>query len=80
MLTAYAAVRVGHCRRCIPPAFARGELWHLDGDQRLRRNAVVRERDAHDYGFTDWMCGPTALSPTRNPARFTPVPPASARL
>ncbi|WP_419184461.1 hypothetical protein [Streptomyces coelicoflavus] len=80
VLTAYEAVRVEHCRRVRSTARAWGELWHLDGDQRLRRNAIMRDRDAHDYGFTDWVYGPTALGPDEEPAMFTPVPPASARV
>ncbi|MFD7058885.1 hypothetical protein [Streptomyces sp. NPDC059906] len=40
----------------------------------------MRERDAYDYGFTDWVYGPTALSPDEEPAPFTPIPLASARL
>ncbi|MFD5653572.1 FAD-dependent oxidoreductase [Streptomyces sp. NPDC127039] len=79
-LTAYEAVRVEHCRRVQSTARAWGELWHLEGEERLRRNAIMRERDAYDYGFTDWVYGPTALSPDEEPAPFTPIPLASARL
>lgn len=39
----------------------------------------MRERDTYDYGFTDWVYGPTALTPDEEPAMFTPIPPTSAR-
>ncbi len=80
VLTSYEAVRVEHCRRVQTTARAWGELWHLDGEQRLRRNAIMRGRDDHDYGFTDWVYGPTALDPDEEPAMFTPIPLSSARL
>ncbi|MGW0818093.1 FAD-dependent oxidoreductase [Streptomyces viridiviolaceus] len=79
-LAAYEAVRVEHCRRVQTTARAWGELWHLDGEQRLRRNAVMRELDPYGYAFTDWVYGPTALSPDEEPAMFTPIPLASARI
>ncbi|MFB6770556.1 FAD-dependent oxidoreductase [Streptomyces sp. NPDC056337] len=74
VLASYEAVRVEHCRRVQSTARAWGELWHLDGERRLRRNAVLRERDVHDYGFTDWVYGRTALTPDEEPAMFTPIP------
>ncbi|MFI1164506.1 FAD-dependent oxidoreductase [Streptomyces sp. NPDC020801] len=77
-LAAYQAVRVEHCRRVQTTARAWGELWHLDGMERLQRNAIMRARDTCDYGFTDWVYGPTALTPDEEPAMFTPVPLASA--
>lgn len=46
--------------------------------ERLQRNAIMRARDTHDYGFTDWVYGPTALTPDEEPAMFTPIPLASA--
>ncbi|WP_372343528.1 FAD-dependent oxidoreductase [Streptomyces sp. KL116D] len=73
-LVAYEAVRVEHCRRVQTTARAWGELWHLDGEARLRRNAILRARDTHDYAFTDWVYGPTALTPDEEPAMFTPIP------
>ncbi|GAA2417953.1 hypothetical protein GCM10010420_55420 [Streptomyces glaucosporus] len=76
----YEAVRVEHCRRVVTTARAWGELWHLDGTERLRRNAIMRARDVRDYGFTDWVYGPTALTPDEEPSMFTPIPPASARI
>ncbi|MFI0720873.1 FAD-dependent oxidoreductase [Streptomyces sp. NPDC021224] len=77
-LAAYQTVRVEHCRRVQTTARAWGELWHLDGEQRLRRNAVLRARDTYDYSFTDWVYGPTALTPQEEPPMFTPVPLSSA--
>ncbi|MFJ4622934.1 FAD-dependent oxidoreductase [Streptomyces sp. NPDC088812] len=79
-LAAYEAVRVEHCRRVVETARAWGELWHLDGTERLQRNAIMAERDTYDYGFTDWVYGPTALTPDEEPAMFTPIPLASADL
>ncbi|MFD3583010.1 FAD-dependent oxidoreductase [Streptomyces sp. NPDC058683] len=77
-LAAYQAVRVEHCRRVQTTARAWGDLWHLDGERRLRRNAIMRARDPYDYGFTDWVYGPTALTPDQEPAMFTPIPLTSA--
>ncbi len=77
-LAAYEAVRVEHCRRVQTTARAWGELWHLDGVPRQQRNAIMRARDTHDYGFTDWVYGPTALTPEEEPAMFTPIPLDSA--
>ncbi|WP_217552915.1 FAD-dependent oxidoreductase [Streptomyces sp. GbtcB6] len=73
-LAAYQAVRVEHCRRVQTTARTWGELWHLEGEERLRRNAVMRARDTYDYGLTDWVYGPTALTPDQEPAMFTPIP------
>jgi hypothetical protein len=69
---AYQAVRVEHCRRVQRTARAWGELWHLDGERRLRRDAVLREVDPYGYAFTDWVYGPTALFPDEEPAMFEP--------
>ncbi|MEW2623721.1 FAD-dependent oxidoreductase [Streptomyces sp. NPDC048106] len=77
-LAAYEAVRVEHCRRVQTTARAWGELWHLDGEARLRRNAIMRARDTYDYAFTDWVYGPTALTPDEEPEMFTPIPLSSA--
>ncbi|MGW0769199.1 FAD-dependent oxidoreductase [Streptomyces sp. NPDC002676] len=78
VLVAYEAVRVEHCRRIQTTARAWGELWHLDGAERLRRNAIMRARDTYDYSFTDWVYGPTALTPDEEPPMFTPIPLSSA--
>ncbi|MEU9284541.1 FAD-dependent oxidoreductase [Streptomyces sp. NPDC048275] len=79
-LAAYEAVRVEHCRRVQTTARAWGELWHLDAEPRRRRNAIMRERDTHDYSFTDWVYGPTALTPDEESPMFTPIPLSSAVL
>ncbi|CCK31888.1 salicylate monooxygenase [Streptomyces davaonensis JCM 4913] len=73
-LAAYEAVRVEHCRRVQSTAREWGKLWHLDGTPRRRRNEIMRARDTYDYGFTDWVYGPTALTPDEEPAMFTPIP------
>ncbi|MFE6099372.1 FAD-dependent oxidoreductase [Streptomyces laurentii] len=77
-LAAYEAVRVEHCRRIQTTARAWGELWHLDGEPRLQRNAIMRARDTYDYAFTEWVYGPTALTPDEEPAMFTPIPLSTA--
>lgn len=73
-LAAYEAVRVEHCRRVQTTARSWGELWHLDGAKRLRRNEILRARETGDWSFTDWVYGPTALTPDEEPPMFTPVP------
>ncbi|MFI1564236.1 FAD-dependent oxidoreductase [Streptomyces sp. NPDC020490] len=77
-LVAYEAVRVEHCRRVQSTGRVWGELWHLDGTPRLQRNAIMRARDTYDYSFTDWVYGPTALTPDEEPPMFTPIPLSSA--
>jgi 2-polyprenyl-6-methoxyphenol hydroxylase-like FAD-dependent oxidoreductase len=69
-LEAYEAVRSEHCRRVVHTARAWGALWHLDGDARLQRNALLRARAIDDYSFTDWLYGPTALVPEDEPPMF----------
>jgi 3-hydroxybenzoate 6-monooxygenase len=73
-LAAYQAVRPEHCRRIVLTARTWGELWHLDGTKRRQRNAILRARDTHDYGFTDWIYGPTALTPEQEPALYRALP------
>ncbi|WP_151769688.1 FAD-dependent oxidoreductase [Streptomyces abyssomicinicus] len=73
-LAAYEAVRVEHCRRVQTTARSWGELWHLGGEDRVRRNEVLLARDTYDYSFTDWVYGPTALTPDEEPEMFTPIP------
>ncbi|MEU1737441.1 FAD-dependent monooxygenase [Streptosporangium sp. NPDC020145] len=73
-LAAYEAVRPEHCRRVVTTARAWGELWHLEGVLRLRRNALLRGRDVYDYSFVDWIYGPTALVPEDEPEMFQPIP------
>lgn len=77
---AYDAVRPQHCRRVLTTSRAWGELWHLDGVARDQRNVLLRARDTFDYSFTDWLYGPTSLTPDQEPPMFTPVPLASADL
>ncbi|WP_432102221.1 FAD-dependent oxidoreductase [Streptomyces sp. bgisy091] len=77
VLAAYEAVRVEHCRRVLTTARSWGRLWHLDGEDRLRRNAIMLARDTYDYAFTDWIFGPTAQSPDEEAEMFAPVPLAS---
>ncbi|SNR55229.1 FAD-dependent monooxygenase [Actinomadura mexicana] len=78
VLAAYQAVRPEHCRRVLTASRAWGELWHLDGTSRRRRNVLLRERSTGDYSFVDWLYGATALEPSEEPPMFTPVPLASA--
>jgi 3-hydroxybenzoate 6-monooxygenase len=73
-LAAYQAVRPEHCRRVLTTSRAWGKLWHLDGDQRDRRNQILRARDPHDYSFTDWLYSTTALTTAQEPPMFTPIP------
>lgn len=78
-LAAYEAVRPEHCRRVVTTARAWGELWHLDGSPREQRNALLRARDPHDYTYTDWIYGPTALFPEDEPPMYPVVPVAAAK-
>ena len=79
-LGAYEAVRAEHCRRVVLTSRAWGELWHLDGTKRLRRNDLLRARDTYDYSFTDWLYSTTALTPDEEPPPFRPIPLDSAGL
>ncbi len=72
-LRAYEQVRAEHCRRVLATSRAWGQLWHLDGDERLRRNAILRARDTYDYAFVDWLYGPTALTPDQEAEMFQPI-------
>ncbi|MBV8297671.1 MAG: FAD-dependent oxidoreductase [Acidimicrobiia bacterium] len=78
-LAAYEAVRAEHCGRVVLTSRAWGDLWHLDGDKRLRRNAILRARDIRDYSFVDWLYGPTALTPEQEPEMFRVIPLDSAQ-
>ncbi len=73
-LAAYEAVRPEHCRRVVLTARAWGELWHHVGVKRQQRNAVMRSRDTYDYSFTDWIYGPTALTPDQEPDPYPTIP------
>jgi 3-hydroxybenzoate 6-monooxygenase len=73
-LAAYQAVRPEHCRRVLTASRAWGKLWHLDGEQRERRNEILRARDRCDYSFIDWLYSTTALTPAEEPEMFRPIP------
>jgi 3-hydroxybenzoate 6-monooxygenase len=73
-LAAYEAVRPEHCRRVVTTARVWGELWHHDGIKRRRRNTLLRSRDPYDYTFTDWIYGPTALTPEQEPELYPTIP------
>lgn len=73
-LAAYDAVRPEHCRRVLTTGRAWGELWHLDGIKREQRNVLLRARDTYDYSFTEWIYGPTALTPDQEPPLYTAIP------
>lgn len=79
-LTAYDAVRPEHCRRVLSTGRAWGELWHLDGLAREQRNVVLRGRDTHDYTYTDWIYGPTALLPEQEPPLYPTFPLSSVEV
>jgi salicylate hydroxylase len=73
-LAAYQAVRAEHCRRVVLTARKWGDLWHHDGTMRLQRNSILRARDTDDYSFTDWIYGPTALTPDQEPPLYPDIP------
>lgn len=80
VFAAYEAVRTEHTRRVTTTSRAWGELWHLDGEPREQRNALLRARDTYDYSFVDWLYSTTALLPEDEPPMFEPVPLESARV
>lgn len=71
---AYNAVRAPHCRRVQTTGRLWGELWHVEGETREIRNALLRARAVDDYSFVDWIWGPTALTPDQEPPLYTAVP------
>jgi 3-hydroxybenzoate 6-monooxygenase len=73
-LAAYQAVRPEHCRRVVTASRDWGTLWHLDGEKRARRNAILRARDPRDYSFVDWLYSTTALTPAQEPPMFQTIP------
>ncbi|MFP5415633.1 MAG: FAD-dependent monooxygenase [Actinomycetes bacterium] len=79
-LAAYNAVRPEHCRRILLTGRVWGELWHLRGRQREQRNAIMRGIDPHQWAFTDWVWGPTALFPEDEPEMFKPIALESANV
>jgi 2-polyprenyl-6-methoxyphenol hydroxylase-like FAD-dependent oxidoreductase len=74
VLSAYESVRTQHTQRVTSSSRAWGELWHLDGLDRERRNVLLRARHTHDYSFIDWLYGPTALFVNDEPPMFETVP------
>lgn len=74
VVRAYSDVRTQHTARVLGTSRTWGELWHLDGQERELRNEILRARETKDYSFTDWLYGPTALTPEQLPPMFTPVP------
>lgn len=74
VVRAYSDVRTAHTARVLGTSRKWGELWHLDGEKRDLRNAILRAREVRDYSFTDWLYGPTALTPDELPEMFSPVP------
>jgi 2-polyprenyl-6-methoxyphenol hydroxylase-like FAD-dependent oxidoreductase len=79
-LAAYNAVRPEHCRRVLSTGRVWGELWHVDGLKRRQRNHILRSRDTYDYSFTEWIYGPTALTPEQEPPLYTVIPLDSVQL
>ena len=73
-LAAYQAVRPEHGRRVITTSRAWGNLWHLNGEKRQRRNEILRARDPRDYSFVDWLYRITALTPAEEPPMFQATP------
>ncbi len=73
-LDAYQAVRPEHCRRVVTTSRAWGDLWHLNGEKRQRRNEILRARDPRDYRFVDWLYSVTALTPDQEPPMFQVIP------
>ena len=79
-LAAYNAVRPEHCRRVLSTGRVWGELWHVDGLKRRQRNHILRSRDTYDYSFTEWIYGPTALTPEQEPPLYAVIPLDSVQL
>lgn len=48
--------------------------------RRLQRNPILQARDIYDYSFTDWLYGPTALTPDQEPDLYATMPLDSADL
>ena len=72
-LKAFNDVRTEHTRRVLTTGRDWGELWHHDGEKRLWRNAVLRDRDIHDYSFVDWLYSRTAMTPDEEPPMFQKI-------
>ncbi|MFK5633125.1 MULTISPECIES: FAD-dependent monooxygenase [unclassified Ornithinimicrobium] len=74
VVRAYSDVRTRHTARVTGTSRKWGELWHVEGRERELRNEILRARETGDYSFTDWLYGPTALTPQELPGMFTPIP------
>ncbi|MGB8384255.1 MAG: FAD-dependent monooxygenase [Dermatophilaceae bacterium] len=72
-LKAFNDVRTEHTRRVLTTGRDWGELWHHDGEKRLWRNQVLRDRDIHDYSFVDWLYSRTAMTPDEEPPMFQKI-------
>ena len=69
VLAEHVARPTGHS-----PGIDWAALWHLDGDNREQRNAILRARDTYDYSFVDLIFGPTALTPDQEPDPSQTIP------
>jgi 3-hydroxybenzoate 6-monooxygenase len=56
-LADYADARIVRTARVQRTARQWGDLWHCDGLFRATRNALLSDRDPHDYRFVDWLYG-----------------------
>jgi 3-hydroxybenzoate 6-monooxygenase len=56
-LACYADDRTVRTARVQQTARQWGDLWHCDGLFRATRNALLTERDPHDYRYIDWLYG-----------------------
>ncbi|WP_232661966.1 FAD-dependent monooxygenase [Pseudonocardia sp. TRM90224] len=54
----YAEIRTVRTARVQRTARDWGDLWHCDGLFRSVRNAMLRDRDPHDYRYVDWLYAP----------------------
>ncbi|MFC4943512.1 FAD-dependent monooxygenase [Pseudonocardia sp. GCM10023141] len=54
-LAGYARTRTARTAHVQRTARQWGELWHGDGLFRATRNALLRDRDPHDYRHIDWL-------------------------
>lgn len=56
-LACYADDRTVRTARVQQTARQWGDLWHCDGLFRATRNALLTDRDPHDYRYIDWLYG-----------------------
>lgn len=57
ILGEYEKARIERAGRVQVLARAWGDFWHCAGEERRRRNALLRARDPHDYRHIDWFYG-----------------------